>query len=140
MMMSLKEAAIFFPLIILPATLKSSRWPRDWSSDVCSSDLFLFRVSREYLFSDSHRWFCFHDILFNRIYRRFVIVLHKHQFPSTKSQINPNHPNSKQNLLDHLKLEFGAYLGFVIWDFASHVLYIPTNFCFLNSILLRALI
>jgi hypothetical protein len=33
-----------------------------------------------------------------------------------KSQINPNEPNSKQSLFGHLKLEFGAYLEFVIWD------------------------
>ena len=31
-----------------------------------------------------------------------------------KSQINPNHPNSKQNLFGHLKFDFGAYLGFGI--------------------------
>jgi hypothetical protein len=29
-----------------------------------------------------------------------------------KFQINSNHPNSKQILLGHLKLELGAYLGF----------------------------
>jgi hypothetical protein len=39
----------------------------------------------------------------------------KHQIPSPKSQINPNHPNSKQNLFDHSKLEFGHYLEFGIW-------------------------
>jgi len=38
----------------------------------------------------------------------------KHQIPSTKSQINPNDPNSKQILFDHLKLEFGHYLEFGI--------------------------
>jgi len=32
-----------------------------------------------------------------------------------KSQINPNHPNSKQILFDHLKLGFGHYWGFEIW-------------------------
>jgi hypothetical protein len=36
----------------------------------------------------------------------------KYQIPSTKSQINPNHPNSKQILFDRLKLEFGHYLKF----------------------------
>jgi methylmalonyl-CoA mutase C-terminal domain/subunit len=53
------------------------------------------------------------------------IGLCKHEIPSTKFQINLNHQNSNQNLLGHLKLEFGAYLGFaclpvgrefVIWD------------------------
>jgi hypothetical protein len=34
------------------------------------------------------------------------------KYGSTKSQINFNHPNSKQNLFGHSKLEFGAYLGF----------------------------
>jgi hypothetical protein len=37
------------------------------------------------------------------------------QIPSAKSQINPNHQNSKQILSDHLKLEFGHYLEFGIW-------------------------
>jgi hypothetical protein len=44
------------------------------------------------------------------------IGLCKHQIPSTKFQINLNYSNSKQNLLGHLKLEFGAYLGFGICD------------------------
>lgn len=53
--------------------------------------------------------------------------------------MNPNRLNSKQDLPGHLKLEFGAYWKFDIWNFACHGFYIPTNFCFLNSILLRAL-
>jgi hypothetical protein len=52
--------------------------------------------------------------------------IREHQIPSTKFQINSNHPNSKRNGFGHLKLEFGAYLGFAclpvgrefaIWDF-----------------------
>ena len=43
-------------------------------------------------------------------------VVWKHQIPSTKFQINPNYPNSKQILFGHLKLEFGVYLGFGICD------------------------
>jgi len=39
-----------------------------------------------------------------------------YQISSTKYQINPNHLNSKQDNLGHLKLEFGAYLGFGISD------------------------
>jgi hypothetical protein len=35
---------------------------------------------------------------------------------STESQTNPNHPNSKRNPCDHLKLEF------VIWDLGSYAL------------------
>jgi hypothetical protein len=40
----------------------------------------------------------------------------KHQIPSTKFQIISNHPNSEQDIFGHLKLEFGAYLGFGICD------------------------
>jgi hypothetical protein len=39
-------------------------------------------------------------------------VIWKHQIPSAKFQINTDHPNPKQNFCGHLKLEFGAYLGF----------------------------
>jgi hypothetical protein len=50
---------------------------------------------------------------------------------SAKFQINPNHPNSKQILFDHLKLEIGIYLRFaclpvgrefLILDFSSYAL------------------
>jgi hypothetical protein len=44
------------------------------------------------------------------------MAMWKYQVPSTKFQINPNHPNSKQNLFGNLKLEFGAYFGFGICD------------------------
>jgi hypothetical protein len=44
------------------------------------------------------------------------MAIWKHQIPSTKFQINSNHPNPKQNLFGHLKLEFGSYLGFGICD------------------------
>jgi hypothetical protein len=56
----------------------------------------------------------------------------KHQIPSTKFQIISNHPNSEQDIFGHLKLEFGAYLGFaclpvgrefVIWDFRHDAFY-----------------
>jgi hypothetical protein len=40
-----------------------------------------------------------------------------------KFQINPNHPNSKQSLFGHLKLEFGAYLGFGICDLGFQILW-----------------
>jgi hypothetical protein len=38
----------------------------------------------------------------------------KHPVPSTKSQINPNDRNPRQNRLGHLKLKFGAYSEFGI--------------------------
>jgi hypothetical protein len=44
------------------------------------------------------------------------MAMWKYQVPSAKFQINPNDPNSKQNLFGNLKLEFGAYLGFGICD------------------------
>jgi hypothetical protein len=40
----------------------------------------------------------------------------KYQIPSAKFQIKSNHPNPKQNLFGHLKLEFGAYLRSGICD------------------------
>jgi hypothetical protein len=51
------------------------------------------------------------------------------EYGSTKSQAPNNKqipmiqiPNFKQNLFGHLKLEFGAYLGFGICDFRRYAL------------------
>jgi len=48
--------------------------------------------------------------------RRTSTLVRRGSRRQAKFQINLKHRNPEQRLMVHLKLEFGAYLGFVICD------------------------